>query len=55
MSERDFIYYQQREQRERERAERAADQTARRAHLDMADRYAERMRTMVRPEMPQPA
>lgn len=46
MSDADFEYYRRREQHERACAERAQDQTARRVHLDMAERYAARLRTM---------
>lgn len=54
MPEQDLIYYQRREQSERLRAEQAADQAARCAHLAMAERYAERLRRLA-PAMPQPA
>lgn len=46
MSDQDRDYFQRREQDERACAERALDQTARRAHLAMAERYAERLRTI---------
>lgn len=36
----DLNYFRMREQQERESAARADDMTARRVHLDMADRYA---------------
>lgn len=47
MSDTDYEYFRQREQRERSCAERAQDQTARRAHMDMANRYAQRLREMM--------
>jgi len=50
MERNDYIYFRQREQAERDCADRARDQTARRAHLDMAERYAERVRAMAPPE-----
>lgn len=37
----DLDYYQRRERQEREFAARSVDSTARRAHLQMADRYLE--------------
>lgn len=46
MERNDYDYFRQREENERACAERAQDQTARRAHLDMAARYAERVRTL---------
>lgn len=49
MKRNDYEYFRQRELDERAIAERARDQTARRAHLDMAERYAERVRTMAPP------
>lgn len=49
MERNDYDYFRQREYDERANAERARDQTARRAHLDMAERYAERVRTMSPP------
>ena len=49
MSDKDYEYFRQREQHERASAEHALDQTARRAHKDMADRYAERLREMPSP------
>lgn len=49
MERNDYHYYRQREQDERAHAERAQDLTARRAHLDMAERYAERVRTLAPP------
>ena len=49
MERNDYDYFRQRELAERAHAERAQDMTARRAHLDMAERYAERVRTMPRP------
>lgn len=49
MERNDYDYFRQRELDERAYAERAQDLTARRAHLDMAERYAERVRTMVPP------
>jgi hypothetical protein len=52
MDRNDYAYFRQREADERGCAERALDQTARRAHLDMAERYAERVRTMMPPVVP---
>lgn len=49
MSDQDFEYYRRREQDERACAERAQDLTARRAHLAMAERYAERVRSLMPP------
>lgn len=49
MERNDYDYFRQRERAERANAERAQDQTARCAHLDMAERYAERVRTMPPP------
>lgn len=49
MSDPDFEYFTRREQDERAWAERSQDQTARRVHLALADRYAERLRTMMPP------
>ena len=49
MSDQDFEYYRRREQDERAGAERAQEQTARRAHLAMAEHYAERVRAMMPP------
>jgi len=49
MSDRDFEYFTRREQDERANAERSHDQTARRVHLALAERYAERLRAMVPP------
>lgn len=49
MERNDYDYFRQRELAERANAERAQDMTARRAHLDMAERYAERVRTMMPP------
>ena len=49
MERNDYDYFRQRERAERAYAERAQDLTARCAHLDMAERYAERVRTMVPP------
>ncbi|WP_343519077.1 hypothetical protein [Sphingomonas sp.] len=46
MERNDYHYFRRREQDERAYAERAQDMTARRAHLDMAERYAERVRTL---------
>ncbi|HWU93980.1 MAG TPA: hypothetical protein VN029_00195 [Sphingomonas sp.] len=36
----DLEYYQRRERQERERAARADDTTARRVHLELAERYS---------------
>lgn len=55
MERNDYAYFTQREADERDCAERAQDLTARRAHLDMAERYAERVRTMVPPAAPEAA
>ena len=52
MERNDYHYFRQREQDERASAERAQDLTARRAHLDMAERYAERVRTLA-PTVPE--
>lgn len=49
MERNDYDYFRRRERAERANAERAQDQTARCAHLDMAERYAERVRTMLPP------
>lgn len=49
MERNDYAYFRQREADERGCAERAQDQTARRAHLAMAERYAERVRAMTPP------
>ena len=40
MSARDIEYYMKRERQEREHAERTDDMTARRVHLEMAERYS---------------
>lgn len=53
MERNDYVYFRQREADERDCAERAQDQTARRAHLDLAERYAERVRAMARPLRPE--
>lgn len=55
MGRNDYDYFRRRERDERDRAERAQDQTARRAHLDMAERYAERARAMAPPAVPNAA
>lgn len=52
MERNDYAYFRQRELDERDCAERAQDLTARRAHLDLAERYAERVRAMVPPATP---
>ena len=52
MERNDYDYFRQRELAERAYAERAQDLTARRAHLDLAERYAERVRTMTPPATP---
>jgi len=44
MSARDFEYFTRREREERAHAERADDMTARRVHLEMANRYSARLR-----------
>jgi hypothetical protein len=44
MTTRDVEYYRRRERQEREHAERADDKTARRIHLDMANRYSAMLR-----------
>ena len=44
MNCRDTEYYQRRERQERAHAERAEDSTARRVHLEMADRYSGKLR-----------
>ena len=49
MERNDYDYFRQRELAERAYADRAQDRTARCAHLAMAERYAERVRTMVPP------
>lgn len=41
MTNTDQEYYRRREAQERDTAERCADTSARRAHLDMANRYSE--------------
>ena len=45
MSSRDLEYYQRRERQERERAARADDTTARRVHLELAERYSSLLRS----------
>jgi hypothetical protein len=50
----DQTYFAQREADERRSAERAKDMTARRAHLAMAEHYAEKLRAMAQP-LPDPA
>ena len=40
MNSRDLEYYQLRERQERERAAHADDTTARRVHLELAERYS---------------
>lgn len=49
MERNDYVYFRQREADERDCAARARDLTARRAHLDLAERYAERVRSMAPP------
>jgi hypothetical protein len=49
MSDPDFEYFKRREQDERASAENTSDQSVRCVHLALADRYAERLRTMVPP------
>lgn len=40
MNSRDLEYFQRRERQERERAAQADDTTARRVHLELAERYS---------------
>jgi hypothetical protein len=40
LNERDCEYYRRRERQEREYAERTGDVTARRVHVEMAERYS---------------
>lgn len=42
----DVEYYQRRERQERENAERTEDTTARRVHLEMANRYSAMLRDL---------
>jgi hypothetical protein len=44
MTTRDVEYYRRRERQERDKAERADDNTARRVHLEMANRYSAMLR-----------
>jgi hypothetical protein len=44
MTSGDLDYYRRRELQERTRAEHSEDQTARRLHREMADRYSEKLR-----------
>ncbi len=44
MSAKDLDYFAKRERQERENAVRTQDTTARRVHLELADRYAARLR-----------
>lgn len=44
-------YYQRRETRERELAARAISPAIARIHIDLADRYAERLQGLGRPEV----
>ena len=54
MTTRDFEYFRRREQQERLHAERTDDTTARRVHLEMANRYSAMLREMnVIPPQPQ--
>jgi hypothetical protein len=46
MTGRDLEYYQRRERQEREHAARIADGAARRAHLEMAERYSTILRDL---------
>lgn len=55
MERNDYDYFRRRELDERDCAKRAQDQTARCAHLDMAERYAERVRAMAPPATPEVA
>lgn len=47
MGARDMEYYARRERQEREHAERTDDMTARRVHLEMAERYSVMLREIV--------
>jgi hypothetical protein len=49
MTSRDVEYYQRRERQEREHAQRSGDSSARRIHLEMADRYSTKVREIDRP------
>lgn len=51
----DYDYFRRREADERAHAERAGDLTARCAHLDLAERYAARVRAMAPPAAPEAA
>ncbi len=42
----DLEYYRRRERQERENAERSDDSTARRIHLEMANRYSAMLRDL---------
>jgi hypothetical protein len=44
MGNRDLEYYARRERQERENAARADDTTARRIHMEMAERYSAKLR-----------
>jgi len=46
MTIQDFEYYSRRAQQERESAERAGDHSARYVHLELAERYAAKLREM---------
>lgn len=47
MTNHDLEYYRRREQQERESAERCEDHSARRIHLDMAERYSSMLRQIM--------
>lgn len=49
MNASDLEYYARRELQEREHAKRAEDSTARRVHLEMAERYSARLRDVAAP------
>ena len=49
MGNRDLEYFVRRERQEREHAARADDTTARRVHLEMAERYSAKLREIVPP------
>lgn len=51
MSSLDREYYARRERQEREHAARADDMTARRVHLEMAERYSAKLREIPAPAM----
>jgi len=47
MTSRDFEYYSLRERQERDSAARSDDMTARRVHLEMADRYSAMLQELI--------